>query len=1632
MRKHKPKTLRAVSVAAEMAAVCEAHKRVREFFCVTDSVLICPLCLVSGDQHKDHTVVPMAEQDAKALPELKSALDEAQKSYQGLKKTFEKLVAVSKACENQVKSQVDAVHAHFQHLHCLLELRMHHLLAGIRKVGAEHVQSIQEQLKTVESKIEEFKDVQKDASAAIASSNPEHTSFLLEQMKSFSDMPCFITSDTESYKPVLDVQYEPPLSEVLKSYGKLRFTLPDKLSLVPAKDLPEGCLEEELDNTDADSMCSVETPGAASSVASDETSGPEPYNSKRVKVSHIRDLSCFFVQPTCLDAKLKKLQSEIRDYCRMPDTRPLHEDEVVAGELYLAQYKLDKVWYRCRALRTVASDTTIVDGTNFRQSRLCVEVLYIDYGNSEVVPLGRMRRMSSRFDKLGPVAIKCSLYNVVPVGSSPVWRRESNTVFGKLTHDKKLILREAKRTPDTLVVDLVDDSEGGEVQTSISDALVFLGVASYHMPPLTPPVADAAGAVRRRYYPPVELLAGQVASVIISCIYSPDKVFVQQLGSHAHSLRNLLTELQAHCKKESNELDLVFVPREGLPCLSLFPSDRMWYRARIVGVPSESRVQVVYVDYGNEEMVPARSLRRMPEQFMQLPVQALPVRLADVVAASDDGAWSDAAKERLVEVTSTHRLIMKVHGSSGGSEYTKVALYMPGKNEVDVCINALLVKEGLANSTGPLSLMENVPSLRAQLPPHQRTSLVEAIEETVMISKQHKRLAAATVQSRLPSSNPPKPSSVSGMLATLDAHLTEPPKAAPPPEPDRPKEEYVPVQVTHVESPVKFYVRMLDERKSFEKLHKQLQSAWDDVGGSRGAGDGQVPWVGGQWCAAKLGRQRVRGIVVSVAEEAITVWLVDSGKHADIPVGDLSPLPLELTLTPPFARPCHLADMIPAGGSQRWCKTAEECFVELLSTKNRVFVVHMGEAVDGSLPVDVVIEEVIEPGALEPMRKEYRSARTKLRDMGYGFVLKRSTKEASLKSKCAPPEMETSARGSGIPSLADPKPTVPDSVPDEPAPEPAKEECRVSLQEGAPGGSSTETGDEDDKSEGPNSSPPGGGKVADCEATQPQCTEAVQPQCTEPVQPHSAEAVQLDGTEKVQPKCAGAEQPESAEAVEPENSVAVHGGCAEPVHPQGDHFQVASSAVTEDGEPREVANGTHSFSSEFPAGDGDRNPVDLFVIQEDQGSFMWKPRSFPKEKQMLVMPSHIDEDAVIYAQVLGKDIDLYKTVKEALFEAYDKRPKPVHRALHIGQACIARYSADLKFYRAVILSVAEKGIEVRFVDYGTSEYANPDDIYTDLMFEDLPVLCIEAELYGLKPFSSTNTWPLKTLDGLHYMLVEKRCSLVVKEPPTETTRAQVHLFLPDGVAVHDVLLEMGLAYRLPEAPPVQQQQQENHREEPREQAGVVPDPYREVPLPERGVFPVLVTNLETADVAFVQRCKYAEPSTQEEEAANRRLDEFFAMTEELQEVANQCPPLQDAAVGTPCIGKYSYDQLWYRGLITEHKSKKKVTVFYVDYGNSENLAKSSLRVLPEKLRAVPVQAHKCHFYGVLVKKDPSEATLRLSQILFEKDNTDFLAEIKIEGSSPVEIDLMTSSLELVYAPLVEEGFITIDRGGVDP
>lgn len=172
--------------------------------------------------------------------------------------------------------------------------------------------------------------------------------------------------------------------------------------------------------------------------------------------------------------------------------------------------------------------------------------------------------------------------------------------------------------------------------------------------------------------------------------------------------------------------------------------------------------------------------------------------------------------------------------------------------------------------------------------------------------------------------------------------------------------------------------------------------------------------------------------------------------------------------------------------------------------------------------------------------------------------------------------------------------------------------------------------------------------------------------------------------------------------------------------------------------------------------------------------------------------------------------------------------------------------------------------------------------------------------------------------------------------------------------------------------------------------------------------------------------KVAHASCDEQREVNTAVDAFMAMAQELQTVANDCAPLMEATIGTPCIGKYSFDKRWYRAVVTG-MHKKKVVVLYVDYGNSEAVSKSRLRALPELYLSIPMQGKVCQFYGVEVIEDSAKVKTSLSELLFESDNNKFLARIMKKDSDPIEIDLLNSSLDLVYQPLAERGYITIDR-----
>lgn len=70
--------------------------------------------------------------------------------------------------------------------------------------------------------------------------------------------------------------------------------------------------------------------------------------------------------------------------------------------------------------------------------------------------------------------------------------------------------------------------------------------------------------------------------------------------------------------------------------------------------------------------------------------------------------------------------------------------------------------------------------------------------------------------------------------------------------------------------------------------------------------------------------------------------------------------------------------------------------------------------------------------------------------------------------------------------------------------------------------------------------------------------------------------------------------------------------------------------------------------------------------------------------------------------------------------------------IQIGTYCIAQYSEDLKWYRAIIKSVEENSAIVEFVDYGNTELVDLTKIKVILKeFLNLPMQAVHCKLFGL-------------------------------------------------------------------------------------------------------------------------------------------------------------------------------------------------------------------------------------------------------------------------------------------------------------
>ena len=377
---------------------------------------------------------------------------------------------------------------------------------------------------------------------------------------------------------------------------------------------------------------------AISCVAADSTMSPtcsflqpklHPGDTFDVYVSFAVSPSRFWLQLAKNEDSISTIQNNLDAICSDSPAKPLVKRDLVPGMSCSAKYSEDKRWYR-----------GVI--TNAKTSG--IEVYFVDYGNTEVVPTSDVRVLQSELQAWEVQSFCCSLSNCHPVGSQ--WSEGAAGVFTELTADKQLKAHIISRVKSDYWEVRLEESGADICDQLVQSGVVTLESKQQALQPV-PSIEKVA------------LIIGQVYPVYIAFIDSPSRFYCQLTAGNDH-----LESLMARVADFYNGNVLEPLLEEGAYCVAQYSSNCAWYRAQILSVLSDE-VLVYFIDYGNSEVVAPHQVMALEARFAELPAQAIICSLVH----DTDAPLSDDVVARFNEYDLSFEFSIRIVSVHGEGQY---------------------------------------------------------------------------------------------------------------------------------------------------------------------------------------------------------------------------------------------------------------------------------------------------------------------------------------------------------------------------------------------------------------------------------------------------------------------------------------------------------------------------------------------------------------------------------------------------------------------------------------------------------------------------------------------------------------------------------------------------------------------------------------------------------------------------------------------------------------------------------------------------------------------------------------------------------------------------------------------------
>ncbi|KFP24871.1 Tudor domain-containing protein 6, partial [Colius striatus] len=328
-----------------------------------------------------------------------------------------------------------------------------------------------------------------------------------------------------------------------------------------------------------------------------------------VVVSHVENPSYFWCQLSRNCDDLKVLMAEIQEYCKNSSA-----PHVWPNPVCLAQYSEDEKWYRALIVSHIPSAGK-------------VQVIYVDYGNREVVSLTNLRSINDCFLRLEAQAFRCSLYNLIhPNGQNPfAWDEEAVQAFQEFIDNSSCF--ELKCTIFALasinnkeLFNIVD------LMTPFQSACQFLTQRGMARPLSPQKPLEFLFQLHSYYYSTHGIKIGSEEDVYITHVEDPWTFYCQ-----LERCADVLAQLTDNIARLSETMTSLETSQDiGSLCLAKY-SDKHWYRGVIV--ETKPNMQVFFVDFGNTEVIEKDHLLPLPSNacdILHLPMQAIKCSLSDI------------------------------------------------------------------------------------------------------------------------------------------------------------------------------------------------------------------------------------------------------------------------------------------------------------------------------------------------------------------------------------------------------------------------------------------------------------------------------------------------------------------------------------------------------------------------------------------------------------------------------------------------------------------------------------------------------------------------------------------------------------------------------------------------------------------------------------------------------------------------------------------------------------------------------------------------------------------------------------------------------------------------------------------